>query len=657
MTIILNVDDILFELFPKAKGANDQLKALKEELMSYYSYSVYKPEVSFEGQSVIINIPTQAIAQEKQSYDKIVALATKGKYPEAKQALSALIKQNPTNSEYYRIYGQILSDEGNQNEAINYLIDALRWDPKNGYALIMMGNVYARHKNDIETAIKYYDQAVKLDPENNIAINNIGANLLQKGQIAEGIKYLERAYQINPSYPNTPYGLAVAAQKQGDTEKAFSMSIQALKSTTFRDPIYQNAMPIALQAAQNLIRLDKGKNIFDVYRSKLERASGKAIEVVADTSIPTAAKLEIAENYNREVHTIRYKPTYPAIEHLMMHELVHLDFITQAREEGINKLFVSTQEQKTVFITDMYETIKKLKKQGYEEKSIANFSTGLFDGLNRQIYNTPIDLFIEHFLYNTYSDLRPYQFLSTYAITKEGQKAVTDKRAVELSPRKILSDSKVYNVVNALQLKDLYGVDLASSFNALSTEQKTAEKFYDEFKEYEKDRQPAEEYELVQHWADDLRLGKYFELIDELTYRDQRANPLQALAAIEEDPFDLKGNNSYKESEMSTFQEKAKELGLNMAVVMYMVDALQYFNTLGKEQIRSIAMEIAMLGMHGISPDKKGYKLNGITGKTFSGYHLLAYYYVSWALSIPEMLQSLQLPYDQEYQLAKSMKN
>ena len=49
--------------------------------------------------------------------------------------------------------GQILSDEGDQDEAIDYLIDALRWDAKNKYALIMTGNIFAKYKNDIETAL------------------------------------------------------------------------------------------------------------------------------------------------------------------------------------------------------------------------------------------------------------------------------------------------------------------------------------------------------------------------------------------------------------------------------------------------------------------------------------------------------------------------
>ena len=70
--------------------------------------------------------------------------------------------------------GQIHSDEGNQDEAINYLIDALRWDSKNNWALLMLGNIFAKFRDDIETAVKYYDQALAVNPNDHISINNIG---------------------------------------------------------------------------------------------------------------------------------------------------------------------------------------------------------------------------------------------------------------------------------------------------------------------------------------------------------------------------------------------------------------------------------------------------------------------------------------------------
>ena len=89
--------------------------------------------------------------------------------------------------------GQILSDEGDQEEAINFLIDALRWDSKNGWALLMMGNIFAKFKDDVPTAMKYYDQAQIANPKDNITINNIGANLMQQGKLEEAKNYFYEA--------------------------------------------------------------------------------------------------------------------------------------------------------------------------------------------------------------------------------------------------------------------------------------------------------------------------------------------------------------------------------------------------------------------------------------------------------------------------------
>ncbi|KUO60381.1 hypothetical protein APF79_09590 [bacterium BRH_c32] len=64
-----------------------------------------------------------------------------------------------------------------------------------------------------------------------------------------------------------------------------------------------------------------------------------------------------------------------------------------------------------------------------------------------------------------------------------------------------------------------------------------------------------------------------------------------------------------------------------------------------------------MQGTMGYSPDKDGYLISKIPNKSFSGYHILAYYYVSWAIAIPEMLSEIKLPYDDEYKLAKQLYN
>jgi hypothetical protein len=179
--------------------------------------------------------------------------------------------------------------------------------------------------------------------------------------------------------------------------------------------------------------------------------------------------------------------------------------------------------------------------------------------------------------------------------------------------------------------------------------------FFDEFLQYKDDKESAEEYELVLHWAEDLKLDKNFELVNEHEYRTKRTDIDNLLSSIEKDPYDLESKDPYKEREMDKFQKSQEQIGLNMAVTMFMVDALQFFEGKHQEEIKKIAFEIAMQGTQGYRPDKDNYRISLINDKTFSGYHILAYYYVSWSLAIPEMVSQLNLHYEAEYKMALTM--
>jgi Tfp pilus assembly protein PilF len=653
MIIIHKIDNFLLEIFPELIGGGKSL--IINTLENYYTFASIKPKVSINDDFVKIEIDTSSILAQEIDFQKVVSFCEKGKYSEAKPILKKLIEKNPTNSEYHRIMGQILSDEGDQEEAINCLIDALRWDSKNGWALLMMGNIFAKFKDDVPTAMKYYDQALIANPHDNITINNIGANLMQQGKLEEAKKYFYEALKINDKYANTHFALGIIAEMEADLQSAFYSTIQAIKLNKSNDVLHQNSVRQAFEISKKIIATDTGKKIFREYRHKLEFDGDRKIDIVQDEEIPTAAKFEFAENYNRETHIVKYKPSYPAVEHLIMHELVHLDFVIDARKGELNQLFISTQNHKTEFIKGLEPTIKKFSKMGISEKSISDYCSNIFEGMNRQIFNTPIDLFIENFLYNEFAQLRPFQFLSLYNMLQEGLQAVTDKKIVELSPKDIISKSKVYNIVNAIQFKELFGFDFIKDFNATLAEMKLATDFYEEYLQYKDDKEPAEEYELVLHWAEDLKLDKNFELVNEKEFRTKRTNIDNLLFSIEKDPYDLETKDTYKEREMEKFQKSQQRIGTNMAVVMFMVDALQFFEGISKEEIKKMALEIAMQGTQGYRPDKDDYKISSIKGKTFSGYHILAYYYVSWALAIPEMLSQLQLPYDDEFKLALTM--
>ena len=435
MIIIHSISSFLEELFPALQGKLDDEKLVAETIADYYTYKNSRPEVKVVNGLIEIHIKTDEILNQQVTFSKAIKLCENNRFKEAIPILTDLIKKNPTNSEYYRTLGQAYSMIGDDDSGINFLIDALKWNPKNNYALIMVGNIFARNKNDIETAKKYYLQVIKNNPNDAIAINNLGTNLLQAGKIDEGMEYLLKANGINPDYPNSLYGIGFVNQIKGKNQEAFNYAVKCLKKCGKTDQeLSKRAQQLLFETAQAIIKSDIGNKIFEDYRQSLQEKSKREIRVEVDNSLETAASFELAENYKRSYHLIKYNQKYPAVYHLMMHEMVHLEYILDAREAKCNKLFISNQTNNKAFIDDLRQHRQKLLKLGLPDESITNTYNSLFKGINRQIFNTPIDLFIEDKLYDEFQDLRSYQFLSLYAIVSEGIKATTDRECCKVFP-------------------------------------------------------------------------------------------------------------------------------------------------------------------------------------------------------------------------------
>ena len=653
MQIIHKINDFLYTIFPELENATE--KEIITTIQKYYTYGPFVPKVTVNNGIVTIDVDTEYIITQDDDYNKTVALCEKGKFDQAKIILEKLIQKNPSNSEFHRVLGQILSEQGDQDEAINALIDALRWNSSNGWGLLMMGNIFAKHKKDIKTALIYYDQAILANKADHITLANIAYLLFQENKLEEAKKYAWETIKLNDKYPNVHFILSLIAQSENDLHSAFHSAIQAIKFSIQKDALYQNAVKQAFDIANKIAGDFDGKKIFFKYRSQLEADGGTEIDIYADDEIKTAAKVEIAERYNRSKHIVKYKSTYPAVEHLVMHELVHLDFVNQARKENLNQVFLSTQQNKNNFIETILPAIDNLKKRITEQSTIDFFIESIFSGLNLQTYNTPIDVFIEDFLYKEYAELRPYQFLSLFGMLQDAIKAVTDERILDIAPLSVISKTRTFSLVNAMQFKELFGIYTIQEFKPTSAELKLAETFYNEFIEYREDRKPGEEYELVKHWAQDLGLDTFFELESEAKF-ETKNNIDDFLNKLQQDPFGLEEpEDPFQKREMEKFQKHQEEIGTNMAIVMFMVEALKHFKDKEAADIKQAAFELAMLGTQGIDPNKKDYIISSIDNKRFSGNQVLAFYYVSWALAMPEQVQHLGLEFGKEFEMAKTL--
>ena len=605
MTIIFPINDFLFEVFPVKKNNFEELESL---IKKFYTEGPFEPKIEITDEFVKISIDTKLISEDKPTYQRVIDFCDKGQYEQAKPLLFDLIEKTPNISEYHRILGQIFSEEGDQDGAINYLIDALRWNPKNEWALLMMGNIFARYKDDIDTALLYYNQILEIKPDDYIALTNIGANLMQIDRAEEALQYFNKALKINPDYPNTHHALGLISKTQRDYDNAFKHALEALKVNSKRDELYNKSFKLAVESATKLSKEEeRKKGIVEYFSGELEDKCGKEIKIEISDNIDTAAKIEFAENYNRDYHLVKYNSKYPTAEHLVMHELMHLELVIEAKEAKNNQLLISTQALKSSFLNSLQKYAIKLRKEGVPDENITNYLDALFDGINRQVYNTPIDLFIEDRIYSNYPNFRPIQFLSLLSLIKEGIEATTSPAVIENIPKLFLSKSKTYNLVNALHFKTLFNIDFTLDHLPTRNELTQANAFYDEFKEYRSDKEPGEEYQLIQNWGEDLDLDSYFELVSEDEYRGKGKSIEQVLSDIESDPFDLETIDPSKERKMKEFLDEHGDKELNLAVTMYMVNALKNFENMPNEKIKEIAFEFATLGMSGIDPNKDGY--------------------------------------------------
>jgi hypothetical protein len=374
----------------------------------------------------------------------------------------------------------------------------------------------------------------------------------------------------------------------------------------------------------------------------------------------------VAENYNRDRHVIRYKKETPALAHLIMHELVHLDYAIQSRRKGANFLFVSTKVHKETFIRDNEPIIRRLNQEGIPDTAIADFITSLFNGMNSQIGNAPVDLFIEDFLFKTYPDLRPVQLISLLALQKEYIESAGNKQIIKYSPAIVRKANLILNLVHCLQFKDLFGYDLIPFFKTAAQEMKQAKEFYNEYLSYQKNDLSLEAYKLIQHWAEELRIDKYFTLIEENEYRGNSPIALftkEGVTDLYPSPLAGEGKGEGESSDENPGLDAVTTQPLNyegqpagqMAVVMYCLSALQYFEDKDLSEIQKVGFEIAMLGRQGIDPanSEKKYHLDSIPGNEFTGLQLLAYMYAAFQVIDPFLDTGLN--FKKEYETAKEM--
>lgn len=626
---------------------NDQ--EIIDKMIEIYSFQGYKPQVKIDGDIIHIHIDNHVLDSTQRNFDKACDFCNKQKFDKAIPLLEEVIKVCPLHVDAYRTMAQAYMMLGELDKAMDNNIEALRIDAGNLWALVLMGNIMSR-KNDVETAMTYYKKVLKYHPDDFMALNNVGGALMEQGKFDEAIETFEKCLKIDNTYMNAYYGMALAYYNKKDAKKAMEVAMEGVSQATDRKEnpqVREELLKLLLTSAMNLVDDTNYMHLVAQVKDKLKKEFDADIRFETDNSLGVSAMLQYGKAHHRDYHLVKYNDTKKYTEHFMLHELMHLQMNLAASREGNNKLMGYSEPCKKKFMSRYGKYFSNLSVKMNKDK-VNEFAENLFKGISLQLMNCPLDLLVEDLIYNNYPEARPLQLLSLFEQEQDNIKSITQSmKNPGMFPNQIVRVSKIMNMVTSLHLKELYGLNFLHYYKPNQQEMKEAEDLYEEYKAYRADYKPGEEYEMVMYFIEQLDCEEFFEIFNENEYSSTESAK----------------NTSTDESERmkatEDFNEQHKD-GENPAqtfmMSMYMLGAMEYFEKKPMSEIKKIAFEIAMLGCGGISPDQKsGYKVNSIPDKDFGGYQLLAYYYVSWAIAIPEQLDMLQLPFKTAYATAKQM--
>ena len=592
---------------------------------------------------------------------QVLDLCNKQDFNKALSLLENLIKDEPQNSEAWRVLAQIHWIQMHEpDKAYDELIEALKCEPKNIWALVLMGNLLTKEKNDVEHAQQYYNKVLEYHPDNAIAINNIGATFMERKDYEGALPYMEKALSIDDSYANSYYGLALCYYKLGRIKDAFEICHKgALKSSDRPEnpAVREELVRLYITVAKDYADKTNYINVWKGIKDELESVDHLNIRIVEDKSLNVHAKLEYAPLHAAKEHVIRYNPEKDFVEHLFIHEMMHLKMQQRATIAKKGKAVISSASTRSAFKRRYLPFMKKTHSH-IPASEMDKVISGLSDGLGLQLMNCPLDLMVEHLIYSDYPIARPIQLLSLFHMEQDNINAVKQASSNGFFPKEIVYANKVMNLVTSLHFKEMYGINLIGQYHPTKQELEHAKDLYEEFKAYLNTYNNGDEYEMLEYFVQSFNMEDLVEIMDE----SQITAGMKADLSMKSDLKDLKDEALSEDdadvanADFALRHQDGADPTETMMMSMYMLGAMEYFDTLEPQDVHRIALEIAMVGVTGISPKGK-YSIKSIPDKEFGGYQFLAYYYVSWARAIPEKLEHLGLPFSKAYESALQMYN
>ena len=176
---------------------------------------------------------------KEQSIQELIDLYNSEKLDIVEKKVVELIKKNPKSFVLYNLFGTILVDKKNFNQALFNYKKSLEIKPDYaeghnnlGIAFYKLGKFYE--------SINSYQRAIKIKPNFSKAYNNLGLAYKELEKFTESINSYKQAIKINPEYAEAHNNLGVTLKQLGELNESANNYQKAIKINPKYAEAYNN---------------------------------------------------------------------------------------------------------------------------------------------------------------------------------------------------------------------------------------------------------------------------------------------------------------------------------------------------------------------------------------------------------------------------------
>lgn len=235
---------------------NVNVQAVMELGSVYYKRKNYQEAEDNYRRALTMLGPSEEMTLTK--YNLSTVLYDAGKVDEAvKYAREAYdskgyVKNNLSKANVIYNYGLVLDETGNLDTAIPVYKEVLSCNPDHAKTKINLGNMYMElNPPQIDTAMNLFLQVYQKDNNNFEANNNLGSAYLQKEEYRSAIKYFQNALRIQPKNNEVRANLARTYAKNGDYDNAKTTYKELIKTDKKNWDAYLELSKVCMQLNEN----------------------------------------------------------------------------------------------------------------------------------------------------------------------------------------------------------------------------------------------------------------------------------------------------------------------------------------------------------------------------------------------------------------------